>query len=341
MRILSVNGGNGVFVHPLRKHLIANVEYRSLFKTPGDIQWKLNFGDIPLYNNTKIPISWKIFGEVDVVIGAPDCGPSSKMSYSRTKKLTDPSDNDSFMLYVDSIIAIRPKIFVMENLPASLDSFTKNMWEGRLPGYTLIYHELSVSEFGNSQKNRVRLVMVGVREDVVDSTFLRMVHKVEELMPCRELLEGLPKLNSEEGKEVCHVNEDVSGTGKEVITLYAGFKASLAEIKETWLSENWSRWQVKDRNFNTAPGVYRNRDHDFPNTARKSNRQFNELGDMMSPRELARIQGVPDRFQLWYDESKHGYCINKARTTVAKTPPYEIGLWLKKQLKMMNKYGQI
>jgi len=161
------------------------------------------------------------------------------------------------------------------------------------------------------------------------------------LQLCGELLANLPKVNSKEGKDICHVNEDKDNTGSTIITLYAGFKASLKEIKENWVYEDWTRWMVEGRNFSTAPGSYRNRDSEYPSTARKSNRQFNHNGDMMSPRELARIQGVPDKFKLWYEEDKHNYCINKARATVAKTPPYEIGQWVKKQLKAMKKYGHL
>ena len=49
MKILAVNGGNGVIVYPMRKYLIGNVEIRSNFKTPLDRQWKANFGEIPLF----------------------------------------------------------------------------------------------------------------------------------------------------------------------------------------------------------------------------------------------------------------------------------------------------
>jgi asparagine synthase (glutamine-hydrolysing) len=46
------------------------------------------------------------------------------------------------------------------------------------------------------------------------------------------------------------------------------------------------------------PGVYRNLANEYPLTARKQNRQFNSLGYIMSPRELARIQGLPDDFKI-------------------------------------------
>lgn len=41
---------------------------------------------------------------------------------------------------------------------------------------------------------------------------------------------------------------------------------------------------------------------------------------------------VPDSFKLWYDKTRHQFCINKARATVTKCPSYQIGTWLKRRL---------
>ena len=109
----------------------------------------------------------------------------------------------------------------------------------------------------------------------------------------------------------------------------------IEDITLEWLTKRKgkSRWEVTDRNFSTAPGVYRNLEDSYPSTARKSNRQFSPTGTMMTPRELARIQGVPDDFIIFMDSpySKDmKYWINKGRATVTKCPPYEIGKYIYK-----------
>ena len=140
-------------------------------------------------------------------------------------------------------------------------------------------------------------------------------------------------------KKLCHIREDIN----DIITLYAGKKLRLDEIQAQWLFEfpDSKRWVVKDRKFTTAPGVYRNLPNEYPLTARKANRQFNHDGLMMTPRELARIQGIKDSFKLHYNKQQKGYWINKGRVTVAKTPPYEVGLWFFKRIKKLYKKGLI
>ena len=83
LKILGVACGNGVMVYPFKKYLKANIEPRSDYKTPENIQWKLNFGDIPILYKTKL----RKFRDTNVVISHPTCGHSSMLAYSRGKKL--------------------------------------------------------------------------------------------------------------------------------------------------------------------------------------------------------------------------------------------------------------
>ena len=84
-------------------------------------------------------------------------------------------------------------------------------------------------------------------------------------------------------------------------------KLNLKQIRDIWNSkeyENKKKWDATTTgkgNMRNLPGVYRNLANDYPLTARKQNRQFNSKGFIMSPRELARINGLPDNFKLWYD----------------------------------------
>jgi site-specific DNA-cytosine methylase len=119
-----------------------------------------------------------------------------------------------------------------------------------------------------------------------------------------------------------------------VISIHARRRMSLRAIANEWNTrlKGKKRWEVDGGKFSTAPGVYRNMNDDYPATARKANRQFGEEGFTLTPRHLARIQGVPDEFKIWVDVNKLGYCINKGRTVVTKTPPYEISVWFKKCL---------
>lgn len=329
MRILGICGGNGVMLHACKEDLIANIEIRSVFYTPKDIQWSSNFSCSQLKTKKK-------FKRVDVIIGHPDCGHSSVLSYSRAKKLTNPKENKSFNLYIESIKVHQPKLFFMENLTKMLDNF-KNGIEEVFPGYRIKYYKASVSRWGNSQFSRKRLVVVGIRKNLspeIDRLIKLPRFPNEFYSTCGELLQDLGESN----ENLCHIRESL----EERICLYYGGERNITskKAKKLWLTEfkDKRRWPVVGMKFKNQPGVYRNLINDYPKTVRKQNRQFNHLGLMLTPREIARIQGIPDNFKLWYDPDRKNYSINKARTTCAKTPPYEIGLWIKQMIDKVETY---
>jgi site-specific DNA-cytosine methylase len=331
MEVLGVNGGNGVILFPFKKYLIANVEPRSLFKTPGNVQWKANFGSIPLINESTFDKCWDKYDSLDlnnpdIIVGAPDCGDSSVLSYSRRKKLGNPKENLSLLLFFEFVNRLQPKVFMMENLPKLLETISTSDFDEQFPQYELIYHTQSVGQWGNSQLSRVRLVVVGIRRDIATKELrkgLKTLFRVRSLKYSGVLISNLGDSTGQE-------TEDPG----ESITLYAGYKDLISNITQEWNTRlvGKKRWTVEGRNFTTAPGVYRNVEFDYPATARKANRQFNHKGLMMSPRELARIQGVPNRFIIYMEKSRLNFWINKGRTTLTKTPPMEISRWFKLQL---------
>ena len=328
MRVLGICGGNGVILYPFKKYLIGNIENRSIFRTKDNIQWNLNF-NVPILNHNHIISSALKFKRgTDIIIGAPDCGHSSVLSYSRAKKLGNPKENKSLHLFIESIKFYLPKIFLFENLPNLFKTFGEENFDKAFPNYRLIKHLGSVSQFGNSQKSRKRLVVIGIRNDLsskIDKYF-KLSAKEVKLKTSGILNKGLEYPNA----ELCHIRED----DHEVIAIYGGKKLSVGKIKRIWNKrlKHSRRWSIPNSKMRTAPGVYRNFNRDFPMTVRKQNRQFNENGEMMSPRELARIQGIPDNFKIWYNPDNKKHCINKGRVSVTKGPPMEIGYWFKKCL---------
>lgn len=320
-KVLGVNGGNGVILHPFRNQLVLNIEPRKIFKTPDDIQWKMNFS-APLQTYWDEDDSL-INDRVDAIVGAPDCGHSSVLSFSRAKQLGNPSENASLNAYVQAVDQYEPKFFMMENLPKLLETWGKDIHKV-FPKYRLEIFKKSVSAWGNSQVSRVRLIVVGIhrsQSSSIDDKF--KLPKKQPLIKCKDLIKGL----KEEDTDLCNVREPMDTS----ICLYYNGRRNITaeEARKLWLTRfrNEKRWPVNMPRMKNQPGVYRNFADDYPLTVRKQNRQFNHRGLMLTPREIARIQGVPDDFHLWYSEDRPGYSINKARATCAKTPPYEIGQW--------------
>lgn len=335
MNVLGICGGNGVILHPFKKYLIANIEPRACFHSKGEKQWYSNF-DCRIYKDfSHVLIRNRT---IDIIIGHPDCGHSSILSYSRKKKLGNPKENKSFNLYIEGINLFKPKVFLLENLPALLKTYGEEELKETFQDYDLIFNICPVYYLGNSQISRVRLILIGVRKDMnkkLSSKFIIKRNENHNLKSSIELVGDLKYPN----KQLCHIRENIN----DIITIYAGKKLSLKEIQRIWLEDipDSKRWVVIGRKFTTAPGVYRNLADEHPLTARKANRQFNHKGLMMTPRELGRIQNIPDSFKLYYDKKNKKYWINKGRVTVAKTSPYDVGLWFFKRLKKLYIKGAI
>lgn len=317
--VLGVSAGNGVMLYPFRKHLIANFEVRKEYYFRGDApQWELNFPNIPIFSEDTM--GFYDSEGIDVIIGHPKCGNSSMFALSRGKKFTSHAGEPSLELFFKAVAKFKPKIWALENLPKLTETVSiESMTTIDGTEYGITQFNGSVASFGNSQISRQRLVLFAVRKDIwLNNPMPEWPCETPDLLRrSAELLQSLPPNG--------HFTESLSDT----ITVYGGFKATLAEMQEFWMTHPKLRHYPASGNMGTAPGVYINRFNDYPLTVRKTNRQFNHNGVQMSPRELARIQGIPDSFKILSNGYPLKTLINKGRFTVANTPPYEVGAHLK------------
>jgi len=335
MKVYGVCGGNGVLLFPLKKYVKGNLEPRSVFYMGNSkTQWKLNFPKAKMAKDYKM-----IIGEqVDVMIGCPDCGHSSMMAFSRAKTLGEPKLNKSLNFYIENVRTSRPKIFLFENLPSLFKKFDPVLFSTLFSDYTLVKYVFPVSRWGNSQVSRVRLVIIGIRKDVKGISIADFGLPKKETLYLK-LVKELEADLKDPNEALCHVREDDSM----IVCMEKDFKKlNLQQVRQIWQKTTRKKWDAtttgKGRMKN-LPGVYRNKADEYPLTARPALRQFNSKGYVMSPRELARIQGIPDTFKLDYDHDKKGYTLNKARITVTKTAPYEIGHWFAKKIIKLHKKG--
>lgn len=324
LNILGLCAGNGVSLFPFKKtfNILGNIEPRAIFYSRCQSQWVANFAETPMVKKLV-----DFTEPVDVIIGNPDCGHSSVLTYSRSKSLKDAKENASLALYIQGIKKYSPKFFLLENLQAMLNSMPEDLLAEYFSNYKIIYIKGSVLLFGNSQATRERLVIIGIRKDILpevnDLAFTKLKENFTGLT-CQQLIGDLENYVSfEEG----HVREDNS---KVVCLWYKGEKVNLSQAREIWVGPlKKERCWPGAYNTKTQPGVFKLFPDRLPLTVRKQNRQFNYLGLSLTPREMARIQGIPDTFKLHVTPEKKDYWINKARATVSKQPPYEIALWFK------------
>lgn len=336
-QVVGVSSGGGVSLYPFYPNILGNIEGRAIFHTAGNKQWQENFHNIPLFKDfTHKAIS--TCKNADVLISSPDCGSGSILRYSRAKQLGDHKLNKSLAMFFEGVVYFQPKFILFENLGGLFKSFDRHEFYYTLDNYRLIAHLKPVTFWGNSQLHRERLVIVGIRNDLdkeIDRYF-KLPDYRDQNKTCRELYADLDNIRTfTEALNSAHVREDIFTE----ITIYSGKKMLISEIRNHWQMElqGKRRWEVKDRKFKTAPGVYRNRLNDYPATARKANRQFDHNGLMLTPRQLARIQGVPDDFKIFIDPGSLNYWINKGRALVTKTPPMEISYWFRRKLNKTKK----
>ena len=327
MKILAVCGANGSWLYPLKEWLVGNYEPRSIYHTPKEVQWKSNFPKIPIWD--KKTYGNHHIGEVNMIVGAPNCGHSSILALSNSK-FRDAKDDESFRAFFSEVQNHQPEVFIMENLPKSAKNAEELASE---LGYYTIGLNISMFELGNSQKNRKRYIMVGVNMGLPNykkiAKKLTRVKMMAEHKTAGELIKGLA-FEKTLDINLGHIRESLD----DIVTIYGGKKITLMEARQYWRDNpEAKRFDAENRKYTNAPGVYRNLKDEYPAVARKADRQFNHLGYQMSPRELARIQGIPDGFKIHFpldisDKKVRNYWINKGRVTATKCPPYEFGAWI-------------
>lgn len=166
---------------------------------------KVITGDITKIKNVK-----KYFNKntkIDGVIGGPPC-----QGFSLSGK-RDPKDprNSLFMDFVRIVKEVKPKFFMMENVPGILSMKTaKNesvveliMDEYKKAGYNAKYEILNAAEFGVPQ-TRMRVVFIGIREDIKfdeKDLFPKGKYFDKKQVTIKQAIMDLPQLEAGQGSE--------------------------------------------------------------------------------------------------------------------------------------------
>ena len=328
MNVLGISAGQGGLLFPFRKHLLGNIEPRGVFHTPGEEQWKANFKDVPFYKGYCLQ---EFDEKVDIIISSPDCGASSIMRLSKVKELGKPKDNRSLNLVIEGINYYKPKIFLIENLPRLLSLLPNKYLQEAFKDYKLIFHERSVSDYGNSQVSRKRLIIIGVHK----KTGKKYLNAFDEVFQVKT-----PKLT----RDLLFVSPYGSNYNipiEKTLAMYDYRKLpekknlTVEKIQVLWNSafKNEKKWPIKTAKMSTLPGVYRLELDKAPLTLRPADRQFRPDGYPLGILDFKVIMGFPKQFKIYIDQENYLYWLNKARYTIAKGSVYEISVWFKRCLK--------
>lgn len=337
MNILGVSAAQGAllfpFLHSKKYKILANIEPRGVFHTSCESQWKLNFGDIPFYKGFCLQ---EFDEKVDIVVASPDCGIASVMRLSKVKELGNPKDNRSLNLVTAAILEYKPKIFLIENLPRLLSLLPKDFFEETFKDYKLVFHERSVSDYGNSQVSRKRLIIIGVHKKT-GKKYLNAFDEVFQVKTptiTRELLFESPYGSN------YNIPIEKTLAMYDYRKLPAKKNLTVRKIQLLWNSDfkNEKKWPIKTAKMSTLPGVYRLELDKAPLTLRPADRQFRPDGYPLGILDFKAIMGFPKAYKIFMDEGNYLYWLNKARYTIAKGSVYEVGIWFKRCLKNVNIY---
>ncbi len=133
---------------------------------------------------------------IDLIIGGPPC---QGMSLSGPRKFDDPR-NKLYLSYIRLVDEIKPKAFVIENVPGLVGLFDGKIKDSIIEkftamGYNIQYKILCSADYGVPQ-NRKRVVFVGTKHGEFNYPEPR-----QDVVTCSMALSDLPSLEHDLGEE--------------------------------------------------------------------------------------------------------------------------------------------
>lgn len=257
----------------------------------------------------------KVIGnkKIDVIIGGPPC---QGMSLSGPRQFDDPR-NKLYLSYIRLVNEVRPKAFVIENVPGLISLFGGQIKENIITkfsqmGYDIKYKIVCSADYGVPQM-RKRVIFVGVKgkNDFV------YPKENKNYVTCEMALSDLPSLVDTIGEEhmdyvkqpqnnyqklmrfnsfevLNHIAANHSEKVKHIISLVpdGGNYKNLPE--EYRLSRNFHVAWTRFNSQKPAPTIDTGHRHHF-------HYKYNRVPTV---RECARLQSFPDDFVFWGNKTQ-------------------------------------
>jgi site-specific DNA-cytosine methylase len=103
--------------------------------------------------------------DLDLIIGHTECGNFSNMRANKNNAI-DAGDKGDIPQFVEAVQTLQPKFFVMDNLPKSLIVADWSYYMDALPDYDIHFEWVNNYGYGNVQKNRKRLFIIGSKREL-------------------------------------------------------------------------------------------------------------------------------------------------------------------------------
>lgn len=242
--------------------------------------------------------------KIDIIVGGPPC---QGMSLSGHRKFDDPR-NKLYLSYIRLVDEIRPKAFVIENVPGLVSLFGGSIKESIIErftemGYIVTYKIVCAADYGVPQ-NRKRVIFVGLKNQQFE-----FPRKETNDVSCEMALSDLPPLIEDLGEPISEYNSEPTNEyqrlmRKESLNVQNHIAASHSEKIKHIISLVPDGGNHKDlpeeykssRNFHVAWTRF-NSQKPAPTIDTGHRHHFHyKYNRVPTVRECARLQSFPDDF---------------------------------------------
>lgn len=276
----------------------------------------------------------------DLAMGHPECGHFSLLNMMNNRDLVnDPAD---IPLFVDLINRLQPKFFVMDDLPDSFVAFPMAEYVKRLPNYDLFPEWISNWGYGNIQKHRNRMFMLGAQKKF---KWAFIPGEEEHTKTIADVIEDLgePRRGSNYPNHDPHPKNVLCSRARHLEILGRGVEGTYAQLGKYLLNPKRPRslnafYIKEDGTIAHRPGNLANPWRGTSGVLCGNAIKFHPVrGLPYSIRERARIQGFPDEFVFYgtrlneKGEWEHEKNIDMVKQT-GKAMPIQFAEYVAKQI---------
>lgn len=278
--------------------ILGNVEWRKYYHT-GTFEENFEKFMVPSIDWLTTETINSIKG-ADLLLGHTECGNYSNLSNTSKKSKNDEKfaamrkNAGDIPKFIKSIKFFKPNYFAMDNLPPSLKAVPIDRYRMELPDYNIEAHLISNYHYGNIQRYRIRLFIIGWRKNV-PFKFLS-----GEFNHGTTTFDVIGDLGETQRPEINHVPlQDHQYLTDGIIFIEHGDNLCIRDIKTAFNNlghgKTWEYYNAQGEKKMKAGYVMTYRDK-FCHTLTGRNSIFHYTGRPLTTRERARIQGINDDF---------------------------------------------
>ena len=241
---------------------------------------------------------------IDVIIGGPPC---QGMSLSGPRKFEDPR-NKLYLSYIRLVEEIRPRAFVIENVPGLVGLFGGQIKDSIIEkftamGYDIQYKILCAADYGVPQ-NRKRVVFVGMKKGSFSYP-----NPFDYTVTCSMALSDLPPIEEGSGEEQAQYETEPQNEYQKLMRERSKFvknhiaavhsdkvKKIISLVPDGGNYKNLPEEYINSRNFHVAWTRFAS-DKPAPTIDTGHRHHFHyKYNRVPTVRECARLQSFPDDF---------------------------------------------